>query len=137
MADDRIVAGAVGAALFGIYADLAYNTYSATNSSPQTTELFSGEREQTLWKYVTFGHAQAFAIGLFGSVLSRKWWPLLGTVTVGVIMHVMYQHALKAGAGKRPPSNAKTPSHPSRAHSLGGGGGGGVNFTDGANLRGR
>lgn len=110
MADDRLVAGATAAGLFGIYADLAYNTYSATNSSPQTTELFSGEREQSLWKYVIIGHMQAVAIGVFGSLLSRRLWPLIGTVTVGVIMHAMYRHAVNAGKSKPPPSNAMQPS---------------------------
>lgn len=104
--DDRMIAGATAAALFGVYADLAYNTYSATNSSPQTTELFSGEREDSLWKYVMLGHVQAVAIGVFGSVLARKVWPLIGTVTVGVIMHAMYRHAVEAGKNKARPSNA-------------------------------
>jgi hypothetical protein len=105
---DRLIAGATAAGLFGIYADLAYNTYSATNSSPQTTELFAGERTTTLWKYVVIGHLQALGIGLFGSFLSRKLWPLIGTVTVGVIMHCMYRHALGAGEAQAPPSS----SHP-------------------------
>ena len=106
MPDDKLIAGATAAGLFGIYADLAYNTYSATNSSPQTTELFSGERENTLWKYVILGHAQAVAIGLFGSLLSRKLWPLIGTLTVGVVMHCMYRHAVIQGKLQAPPSNS-------------------------------
>jgi hypothetical protein len=106
MADQRVIAGATAAGLFGIYADLAYNTYSATNSSPQTTELFSGERAESLWKYVLIGHVQALAIGVFGSLLARRWWPILGTVTVGAIMHGMYAHALRAGRGQPRPSNA-------------------------------
>lgn len=111
MADNNRVVGAVAAAgLFGIYADLAYNTYSATNSSPQTTELFAGEREYTLWKYVRIGHAQALAIGIFGSLLARRWWPLIGTLTVGLIMHGMYAHAVRAGKPKAPPSNAMRPT---------------------------
>jgi hypothetical protein len=110
MPDERVLAGATAAGLFGIYADLAYNTYSATNSSPQTTELFSGEREQTLWKYVLIGHAQALAIGVFGTILSRKAWPLIGTVTVGAVMHAMYRHAMNAGKAQRPPTNAQEPT---------------------------
>lgn len=101
------VKNAAAAALFGIYADLAYNTYSATNSSPQTTELFAGEREETLWKYVIIGHAQALGIGVFGSVLAKNLWPLAGCVAVGVIMHCMYRHAVRAGQDKQRPSNAQ------------------------------
>ena len=103
---DSLIAGATAAGLFGIYADLAYNTYSATNSSPQTTELFAGDRATSLWKYVLIGHAQAVAIGVFGSLLARKWWPLIGTVTVGAIMHAMYRHAMIAGRSKAPPAAA-------------------------------
>jgi len=102
-----VIAGATAAGLFGIYADLAYNTYSATNSSPQTTELFAGEREETLWKYVVMGHLQALAIGLFGSLLARRVWPLIGTVTVGTLMHALYRHAVKAGRSVAKPSNSK------------------------------
>lgn len=106
MANDRIVAGASAAALLGIYADLAYNTYSATNSSPQTTELFAGDRSDTLMKYVMIGHAQAIGIGIVGSLLAKKWWPIIGTVGVGVIMHGMYTHAVNAGQAQAPPANA-------------------------------
>lgn len=95
---------------FGVYADLAYNTYSATNSSPQTTELFAGEREDTLIKYVTFGHIQVLALGTFGAVLDKSPWPLIGAVSVGLIMHAMYSHALQAGQGVEPPSNSMEPS---------------------------
>jgi hypothetical protein len=102
----KIVAGAAAATLFGVYADLAYNTYSATNSSPQTTELFAGEREQTLWKYVVVGHVQAVVIGLFGTILARKIWPLFGTLSVGVIMHCMYAHAVKKGKDQAPPASS-------------------------------
>jgi len=106
---DQVIGGGVAAGLFGIYADLAYNTYSATNSSPQTTELFAGERGQTLWKYVRIGHAQALVIGLFGSLLARRWWPLVGTLVVGITMHGMYAHALKVGKRKQRPSTAERP----------------------------
>src|SRR6266542_1301910 len=109
MPENNVIGSAVGAGLFGIYADLAYNTYSATNSSPQTTELFAGERERTLWKYVRIGHAQALAIGIFGSILARRLWPLFGTVVVGVIMHGMYAHAVRVGKRTLPPSNAARP----------------------------
>src|SRR6266702_3184819 len=101
--DAGLLAGA--AASCGIYADLAYNTYSATNSSPQTTELFAGDRAETLMKYVKIGDVQVLVLGTFGTVLARNWWPLAGAVTVGIVMHAMYAHALKAGNAKQ----GKTP----------------------------
>lgn len=89
---------AVGAgALMGIFADLAYNAYGATNSSPQTTELFAEDRAGTLWKYVRFGHAQAFLFGTAGAILEQSWWPLAGSCAVIFIMHSMYAHALYSG----------------------------------------
>jgi hypothetical protein len=109
--DPRIVGGSIAAALFGIYADLAYNCYSATNSSPQTTELFAGEREKTLMKYVLIGDAQVVALSAFGFIVLTaagqrgiRWWPVIGGLTVGGIMHAMYAHALKAGKGSTPPT---------------------------------
>lgn len=106
-------AGTAAALAIGVYADLAANLYSATNSSPQTTELFAGDRSETLWKYVKFGHGFALAFGVLGSVLMRKWYPLIGVLIVGVVMHGMYKHALKAGADQAPPANGtgygKTP----------------------------
>lgn len=91
---------------FGVYADLAYNLYSATNSSPQTTELFAGERAESLWKYVMIGHVQAIVLGIFGSILDRSLWPLFGTISIGAVMHGMYSHALVKGRGQHRPSNA-------------------------------
>jgi hypothetical protein len=103
----KVIRGTSAAISFGVYADLAYNLYSATNSSPQTTELFAGEREVTLWKYVVIGHVQAVALGLFGSILDRSIWPLFGTLTIGGVMHGMYRHAVKAGKSQaRPTVNA-------------------------------
>jgi hypothetical protein len=93
------IGGGVAAALFGIYADLAYNAYSATNSSPQTTELFASDRTDTLWKYVKLGGVQVVAIGVFGTVVSRSLWPLLGVLVVGAVMTGLYAHAVKAGGG--------------------------------------
>lgn len=103
---DPFVVGAASAGLFGIYADLAYTLYGATNSSPQTTELFAADRAQTLSKYVYLGHAQALAFGLFGSIVGKNWWPLIATLAVGGSMQVMYTHALKAGQGQAPPAAA-------------------------------
>jgi len=98
---EALAAGSA-AILFGVYADLAYNTYSATNSSPQTTELFADERSDTLWKYVRLGGLQVLALGAFGALLAGKlWmWPLLGVAAVMIAMHLMYAHALKAGSSR-------------------------------------
>lgn len=101
MADGPGVAG--GAMLFGVYADLAYNVYSATNSSPQTTELFAADRGPTLWKYVKLGGWQVAGLTGIGMVLAapyKLWWaPPLGAGSAAVLMYAMYRHALAAGGG--------------------------------------
>ena len=56
--------GPGAALLVGVYADLAFNLFSAMNSSPQTTELFADDRAETLWKYVKIADAAAVGFGI-------------------------------------------------------------------------
>jgi hypothetical protein len=89
--------GTADAIAFGVAADLVYNVFSATNSSPQTTELAAGERADTLWKYVRLGGAQsALLIGIM-AVRGRSVWPVIGGGLAGVFMWMMYSHALQSG----------------------------------------
>lgn len=75
----------------------AYNVVSATNSSPQTTEVFGGadggKRSKTLMKWVWVGHAQVFAFMGLASLIARSWWPLIGGGLVTGVMHGCYAHA--------------------------------------------
>ena len=105
MADPaRLLGGGVAAALFGVYADLAYNAYSATNSSPQTTELFASERSDTLWKYVRLGGVQILALGIFGTLVAGSLWPLLGVLSVGAArFEGVAVHEVHGGAAHRVP----------------------------------
>lgn len=87
---------------FGVAADLVYNIFSATNSSPQTTELFAADRSQALWKYVRLGGIQsALLVGVM-AYRGRTVWPVLGGLAAGAMMWKMYDHALKAGGGEKP-----------------------------------
>ena len=103
MADFTALGGNAGVAavLFLAAADAAYNAYSATNSSPQTTELFAGDRAHTLWKYVKLGHVQVAGIVGFAAFVANKqglaMWPILGGGVVAIAMHGMYWHALQSG----------------------------------------
>ena len=97
--------GASGAALFGIYAAVAYDVMSSTNSSPQTTELFAADRAVTLWKYVQMGDMQIAGFAVLGAVLAPagEWiWPVAGAALAGLIMHCMYAHALASGQAAAP-----------------------------------
>jgi|SRR5215469_1115116 len=91
--------GAADAVLFGVAADLVYNVFSATNSSPQTTELFAASRADTLWKYVKLGGVQsAVLVGVMAVRGGRNGlWAVFGGGMAGVFMWLMYRHALQSG----------------------------------------
>jgi len=89
--------GLLFANTFGIFADLAMNIASATNSSPQTTELFGAQRATTLWKWVKIGGGVAIAYGLFASIIGHSLIPILAVGTVIIAMGLMYHLALKWG----------------------------------------
>jgi hypothetical protein len=82
---------------FGVAADLVYNVFSATNSSPQTTELFAGERSATMWKYVKLGGLQGAVLVGIMAVRGKSVWPILGGLVAGGAMWWMYRHALQEG----------------------------------------
>jgi len=104
--------GTEDAIAFGVAADLTYTVFGATNSSPQTTELFASDRAGTLMKYVKLGALQAavligvmaFRAGSNGGGWARAFWPAAGGVLTGAMMWAMYAHALEAGKGQSPPA---------------------------------
>lgn len=90
--------GTTAAILIGVWATFALNVFSTVNSSPQTTELFAAEREDSLMYWVKVGAAVGVGGGALASILSHKPWPLLATVIVSAGMLVMYRHAVKRGS---------------------------------------
>lgn len=85
-----------------VYAALTYDIISATNSSPQTTEINAAKRAETLMKWVYIGLAQAalFAVlGYYFEKLSGRpgWPPVLGAGIAGGLLWVQYLHARDAG----------------------------------------
>jgi hypothetical protein len=91
-----------------IYAALTYDIISATNSSPQTTEINADKRAETLMKWVKIGLWQAAGFGLLGVILEisdgESWWPpALGSITAGVLLWIQYVHALEAGVNSKKP----------------------------------
>lgn len=83
--------------LMAIYAALVYDVISATNSSPQTTEINASARASTLMKWVHLGLAQAAVFVLLGTVISKSSAPLLGGGLAGAALYVQYRHARDAG----------------------------------------
>ena len=99
--------GSLVAILIGVWATFALDVYSTLNSSPQTTELFAKDRQESLMHWVTIGGAVGIGGGAIATVLSRKPWPLLATIAVAVGMHYCYKHAVKRGIDKEPPTDAE------------------------------
>jgi hypothetical protein len=98
--------GSLVAILIGVWATFALDVFSTLNSSPQTTELFAGEREDSLMHWVLIGGAVGIGGGLAATVISRKPWPLIATLVVSFGMLAMYKHAVVRGKGQQRPSNA-------------------------------
>lgn len=81
-----------------VYATLMYDIISATNSSPQTTEINAAKRASTLMKWVHLGLLQGAVFVLIGVYLDKdRWPPLLGGGIAGVLLYAQYQYALKSG----------------------------------------
>ena len=81
-----------------VYAALTYDIISATNSSPQTTEINAATRAETLMKWVHIGLLQAALFGGIGVMLDkRRWPPALGSGLAGVLLYCQYIHAKNSG----------------------------------------
>jgi hypothetical protein len=88
-----------------VYAALTYDIISATNSSPQTTEINAARRADTLMKWVYLGLAQAALFAALGYFFEKKsgrpgWPPVLGAGIAGGLLWVQYLHAKQAGLEK-------------------------------------
>jgi hypothetical protein len=81
-----------------VYATLMYDVISATNSSPQTTEINAAKRGATLMKWVHLGLLQGTIFVIIGIYLDKdRWPPLLGGGIAGVLLYAQYRYALKSG----------------------------------------
>jgi hypothetical protein len=82
-----------------------YDVISATNSSPQTTEINASIRADSLMKWVHLGLAQGVAFAILGSILEPKHRtaPLVGAGLAGGLMYMQYLHAMQAGLESNAP----------------------------------
>ena len=88
-----------------VYATLMYDVISATNSSPQTTEINAKKRAATLMKWVYLGLAQGALFVAIGMYLDEERWPpLLGGGIAAVLLYAQYQYALYQGTHNPGPS---------------------------------
>jgi hypothetical protein len=91
-----------------IYATLMYDVISATNSSPQTTEINASVRAETLMKWVKLGLLQGAAFVALGVALDKQRWPpLLGGSLAGILLWLQYDYAMKSGIENPCPSTEK------------------------------
>ena len=89
-----------------VYAALVYDVISATNSSPQTTEINAAARADTLMKWVHLGLAQgALFVGIGVMLDNQRWPPLLGGGLAAGLLYLQYLHAKESGlANAGPPT---------------------------------
>ncbi len=95
-----------------VYAALTYDIISATNSSPQTTEINAAARADTLMKWVKIGLLQAAVFAGIGIALDKQRWPAaLGAGLAGGLLWIQYVHARNAGLeSSEPPTEHYGPS---------------------------
>jgi len=99
-----IMNGDGAAVKVAVYAALTYDIISATNSSPQTTEINAQKRADTLMKWVKIGLVQAVLFAGIGIVLDKQRWPpLLGVGLAGGMLWFQYVHALNSGLASDEP----------------------------------
>lgn len=85
---------ALAAILFLEGVGQGYNVISATNSSPQTTEVYgNGPRLASLMKWNWIGYAQVIAFMTIASAIARSLWPLVGGGLVVGVMSWCYGYA--------------------------------------------
>lgn len=83
--------------LFGVSAALVFQIFSATNSSPQTTEIFAASRSATLMKWVRRGMVTSLGFMAVMAWRTRSLWPILGGGAAGASMAWMYYIADRDG----------------------------------------
>ena len=93
-----------------VFAALTYDIISATNSSPQTTEINAAKRAPTLMKWVNIGLAQAALFGLLGVWLELRagrsgFPPLIGTALAMSLLYGQYAHAKNSGLANPGPGS--------------------------------
>jgi hypothetical protein len=99
MALEKLTSNASTGVAFLVAAGIVYEIIAACCSSPQTMEINASARADTLMKYVKIGEIQsAFFIGAAAAFDRKHAMPILaGGIAAGVVMHLSYVHALKAG----------------------------------------
>jgi hypothetical protein len=88
---------ALAALLFITYALAALDAFSSVHSSPYTAEVRGGsaENDERVRRYARTSVYVGLGLGLGGTVISGKAWPMVGAVVACGFMWVLYDRALK------------------------------------------
>lgn len=89
--------GTTFAVLFGVYATMAMDAYSAFCSSPQTTEINIDRREESLMYWVKVGTIFGLIAGALASIISKNPTPIIATGSMVLLFWYLYNHAAKRG----------------------------------------
>ena len=97
--------GGLGSVKVAVYAALMYDVISATNSSPQTTELNAESRAPTLMKWVHLGLGQSAVFIVAAMLFDRSHAAQIaaGGLLAGTMMYGLYGHAKTAGLASDEP----------------------------------
>lgn len=104
---------ALSGVLFLGAVDAAYNAYSATNSSPQTSDVFgdASRRESLMW-YVNAGHVSAVVLAIVSSIVAGSIWPAIGFGVIIGQMGWLYRRAFNRAASRDGASGRSSSSAP-------------------------
>lgn len=92
-----------------VYATLMYDVISATNSSPQTSEINAEARASTLMKWVNLGLIQGALFVAVGVLLDKQRWPpIVGGGLAATLLWVQYNYAIKSGLDNPGPGTETT-----------------------------
>jgi hypothetical protein len=110
---ESLVGNGLGSVKVAVYATLMYDVISATNSSPQTTEINARARSGTLMKWVKLGLAQGAVFVLLGAWIEKQsggdpWAPIIGGGLAAGLLWAQYVHARNAGLASAAPGTETT-----------------------------
>jgi len=94
------IEGPVSAVLFLQAINSTFDTMSALNSSPWTSENFGAdpEKAKTSREYVTHSVVVSGALCIIAAYIARSWWPLIGMAVSNAYLWWIYDRALQRGA---------------------------------------
>ena len=99
---ESLLGNGLGSVKVAVYATLMYDVISATNSSPQTTEINARTRADRLLKWVKLGFVLGALFVVLGAYIEKRsggdpWAPIIGGGLAAALLWAQYVHAKNAG----------------------------------------